>query len=465
MESLSSYDEVALRQKLESFETPGQKVKSMKVQVPEGSPDFKFDTPVVDQEAIGKTFKTPESVEASLEKISDEVHKAEEQAILAAAKQKEIEMHHAELVSLTKQAEELELESKRLFEEAEAERESVRRALEQVMQAEAAEQERFAQAEAIERERREAARLALPKLQSAEEANAIADELKLKAEDHEFHAQILENRAKSLLAESEQMRELAEKKQTEIDGMNAQIQDSLNELDGLEKRADDGNAGDLPAYILQCEKEMGMLLMRVNQLKEEIEWSRREIEKRKENGVLWNRLITQRRTALAQLKNKCSQLEDACQEAKDRAVISVREAQMPAKLAEKKFAIAADLRNQASEAAERAYEIQREAVESARRAVEIQKKREEILAEASKAEAEARDAERQAAGMEDKSNEHIQEANRKQAMATALKERAKDEIGFTKKIGGIHNLDQLHPMNLNAGDLLECPVPATPSVA
>lgn len=440
--------------------TPGGKA-ALKIHVPEGH-DMEFATPQPVEEAAVKKFQSPDTLESTredeLQQISAEAEKAEQALLLAEAKQKEIEMHHAELVALTKEAEELEAQSKALFEEAENERMNVKLALEQVLKAEEIEHQKFAVAEQIEKERRDAAREALPQIQSAEEAKSFADDLAHQAEDHEFHAQILQNRATSLLKESEQMKSIAEKKKLEIDQKLAEIAIALDELEDLEGRADDGKPGDLPQYILECEKEIGKLQKRMADLKEEIQWAHREIEKRKDDGKLWSRLLTKRRTVLAQLKAQHVSLQEELEEAQDRSVIAIAEAKLPAQMAEQKFALAAALRREASLASEKCLELERKAFEAARKAAEIQKKREAVLLEAAAAEKEAKNFEKEAALLEDKSNEHIAEANRMQIQATEIKRQANEDIAIRmNEIRGISKLDQLHPMNLTKVDLLECP--------
>lgn len=434
---------------------------SLKIHVPE-SHDIEFATPQPFGETTEKKFKTPDTVESiredEVQRMSAEADKAEQALLLAEAKQKEIEMHHAELIALTKEAEELEAQSKALFEEAENERASVKLALEQVLQAEAIEHKKFAAAEEIERERRQAALEALPQIQSAEEAKAFADDLGHQAEDHEFHGQILKNRATALLNESEQMKSIAATKKLEIQAKYAEIAVALGELEDLEGRADDGKPGDLPGYILECEREIGKLQKRIGDLKEEIQWAERQIERRKDDGKLWNRLLTKRRTVLAQLKAQHVTLQEELEEAQERSVIAIAEARLPAQMAEQKFALATTLREEASLATEKCLELERKAIEAARKAVEIQKKRESVLLEAAAAEKEAKSFEQEAASLEDRSNEHIAEANRMQVQAAELKRQANEDIAIRmQEIRGISTLDQLHPMNLTKMDLLECP--------
>ncbi|KAI8111478.1 hypothetical protein M9435_003978 [Picochlorum sp. BPE23] len=458
METLSHQQQQSELKKTVS-DTPKSKPIALDVS-DEGELGTQFVTPVAQGEAPRK-FESPADHDEKVKAMTDEAKKAEEHALLAAAKQKEIEMHHAELVSLTKEAEDLEAQSKALFEEAEEEREKVRKAMETVLQAEAEEQAKFEAAEKIEKERRQAAMEAFPKLENADEADFLAKDLTCQAEDYEFHAQILENRAKSLLSESEQMKEVAQKKQEEIDVLNNQISSALAELSDLEVKAEDNKPGDLADYILECEKELGMLQRRIIQLKEEIQWSKKELEERKENARIWERLLTTRRTNIADLKNKHYMIQMALEDAKERSVVAAHEAQMPAKMAEQKFGNAAELRKSATEATNRALEIQRQAIEAARIAVSIQKQKEAAMAEAAKAESAARQAERQAAMFEDRGNQKISEANEKQALAATMKEKAEGEKQAKENVDKWNRLDQLHPMYFTTSDLLETPPPPT----
>lgn len=272
---------------------------SFKLKISETGQDVAMSTPTPQVESKRIADVTPDSVE-KVEKtsLSLQAREAEEQALVAAAKQKEVEMHHAELLSLKKQAEELEQQSKALLEEAEAEREKVRKALDAAQKAEEMEGQVYQTAEAIETKRREAAQVAMPALESAEAAELYAQEVTSQAEDHEFHASILENRAKALISESGQLAELAKEKQAQADAVAEKIAEAERELEELEQKADDGKPGDLPDYIVQCEREMGILQRRLAQLAEEIQWSRREVERRRKDGELWDRLLTKRRASL-----------------------------------------------------------------------------------------------------------------------------------------------------------------------
>lgn len=410
-----------------------------------------------------KAIETPDTTTET--SLSLQAREAEEHALVAAAKQREVEKHHAELISLRKQAEELEQQSKALLDEAEEERAKVKLALEVAERAEKQEQKGYASAESVEKERREAAHIALPKLENAADAEVYAQEVTQQAEDHEFHAQILENRAKALVQESEQMSELASEKQQEANEVASKIDAAVKELEDLELKADDGKPGDLPEYVMECEREVGMLQRRLAQLTEEIAWSKREIERRRKDGELWDRLLTKRRAALADLKMEHYSIEQAIVDAKERANIAAQEATMPAGLAEEKFSLAAELRKQATEATNKALEIQRDAIEAARRAMEIQKQRELAMADAAKAEAEARQAEKDAATIQAAIAEREITANQKMQDAASLKRKAEDTMAMKDEINKIHALSQLHPMYFTGEELIETapPAPKTPA--
>eukprot|EP00889_Picochlorum_renovo_P007232 jgi/Picre1/34262/NNA_001736.t1 len=105
METLSHQQQQSELKKTVS-DTPKSKPIALDVS-DEGELGTQFETPVAQGEAPRK-FESPADHDEKVKAMTDEAKKAEEHALLAAAKQKEIEMHHAELVSLTKEAEDLE---------------------------------------------------------------------------------------------------------------------------------------------------------------------------------------------------------------------------------------------------------------------------------------------------------------------------------------------------------------------
>jgi hypothetical protein len=391
---------------------------------------------------------------------------AEQHAIVASMKEKEVGIHQEELQRLQKEAEQLEKESKLLLEEAEAEREQVRLAIDASAKAQEDEEEGYRNAEKIEQKRRHAALQARPKFDDAEQAQQHAIELSKQAEDHEFHAKILEGRAKALLAESDQMKQMMEEIKPKLEAKQLEVESAIRELEDLEIKSTDNKKSieNLPDYIEQCRKEKGILENRIAQLKEEIAWSTRQISKNEEEMAMWERLLTKRRGALASMKIELADLELSVNQAMERRKVAADEAQMPAKMANEKFALVSSLRAQAMDATHFAVMIQRDAIEAARKAMEIRNEREAALAAASKAEKSAKIA-------ESKADFHAQAIHGRKALADKklqdaekLKRKADDRLTKAQDVTNIEALSQLHPLFLSEQDLLEAapPTPSTP---
>ena len=130
---------------------------------------------------------------------------------------------HTALLQLRRQAEELEQQSAALMEEAEAERKRIELAQEKLEEIEQGEWRGYAQAERAEQQRRAVVARAKPAVRTAESREREAMVQKQLAADAHFHAQVLENRARALLKESQDMAALSLKLSTEAARTNSKF--------------------------------------------------------------------------------------------------------------------------------------------------------------------------------------------------------------------------------------------------
>jgi hypothetical protein len=149
--------------------------------------------------------------------------KAKEHAILAEEAQKRAADKHTELLQLRRQAEELEKQSAILIEEAETERKRIKFAQEKLEEIDQSEWRGYAQAERAEQQRRAVVARAKPAVRTAESREREAMYQKQLAADAQFHAQVLENRARALIKESQEMAELSLNLTTEAARVNCKF--------------------------------------------------------------------------------------------------------------------------------------------------------------------------------------------------------------------------------------------------
>ena len=241
----------------------------------------------------------------------------------------------------------------------------------------------------------------------------------------------------------------------------AKLQAAQEELEELRTKAADGSPGDLPTYIVQCEKEIGTLQHRITQLREEIAWARREIKKKQEEAAQWDRLLRHRQADLALLRLHEAQLREEASEANARAQEAARHAATPAELADSKYAAAAEVKEHAKQALEAAEKVREEAVRAAELTLEALKRREEALQEAGEAEKRARAAASEALARTSASKEREQEAETRKKSAHNINEQVEETIKYKDDLRKLHALDQLHPMYLKSEDLIETAPPSS----
>lgn len=240
----------------------------------------------------------------------------------------------------------------------------------------------------------------------------------------------------------------------------AKLLAAQDELQELRSKAADGAPGDLPAYIEQCEKEIGALQHRITQLKEEIAWSHREIEKKRVEASQWDRLLRHRQADLAMLRLHEAQLREEAAEANARAQEAARHATTPADMADKKYEAAIELKQRAKEATEAAAKVKEEAMKAAQATLALQQRREAALEEAGEAEKKARKAAAEAESYDTASKNREDEAASRKKTAEGLTNQVEQTMKHKDDLRKLHALDQLHPMYLKTEDLIETAPPA-----
>lgn len=154
--------------------------------------------------------------------------KAKEHAIIAEEAGRKAAAKQQELHQLRRQADQLEKQSAALMEEAESERKRIEAAQEKLEEIEQGEWRGYAQAERAEQQRRAVVAKAKPAVRTAESREREAMVQKQLAADAHFHAQVLENRARSLLKESQDMAGLSLKLSTEASRVNCKLSEDYH---------------------------------------------------------------------------------------------------------------------------------------------------------------------------------------------------------------------------------------------
>lgn len=315
---------------------------------------------------------------------------AREHALLAEESRRRAEEKHAELLKLRQQAEQLEKQSAALLEEAEAERRRVENALRRKESIEHEEWRGYSEAEKAEAKRREVVEKAKPAAKTAESLEKEALYLRQGAADSEFHAQVLENRAKALLKESEEMADVSVYKSTEARKISAQLTIARQEADELKLQISMQAARGLPDYIQECQREIGALTHRIAQLREEIAWAEDEMGRARGEADTWRRILVSKEASAARLLLELTQLQHDAEEARTRSRKAAEEAHEPTELAEKKYNEAWDAFQKARNMEEDAKAAQAEALEAVKAAFEPEQERQRALREAAAAEAVAK---------------------------------------------------------------------------
>lgn len=315
---------------------------------------------------------------------------AREHALLAEESRRRAEEKHAELLKLRQQAEQLEKQSAALLEEAEAERRRVENALRKKESIEHEEWRGYSEAERAEAERRKVVEKAKPAAKTAESLEKEALYLRQGASDAEFHAQVLENRARALLKESEEMADVSVYKATEARKISAQLTVARQEADELKLQISMQAARGLPDYIQECQREIGALTHRIAQLREEIAWAEDEMGRARGEADTWRRILVSKEASAARLLLELTQLQHDAEEARTRSRKAAEEAHEPTELAEKKYNEAWEAVQRARKLEEDAKEAQAEALEAIKAAFEPEQERQRALREAAAAEAVAK---------------------------------------------------------------------------
>ncbi|PSC69205.1 hypothetical protein C2E20_7270 [Micractinium conductrix] len=350
--------------------------------------------------------------------------KASEMGIKADERQREAEAKREELHALRHQTELLEIQSQGLL--AEASQEKMRRdqTREQKQVWEQEEWHGYVHAEQAERERREVVLAARPAAAKAEDTEFEALRVRQLAADTHFHAEVLERRAASLTKESTDMARLAYERDLEAERLAAAVLVKRQEQEEWQEKVNAVSSGDLPHYIQECQAEMGRLSRRMQELREEVDWARMEIDRLRSEGRTWERVLQTKKSEAALLRLRMEQARQEAEEARERARQAAFESEEPNRLAETKYEEAVMLKQRADALEAEAQAAQARVLEVVRQAVGPEQTRQEHLRQAADAELRAKQLEAEAQLIEGKMERRLVEAETRAETATVLAQRA-----------------------------------------
>lgn len=207
------------------------------------------------------------------------------------------------------------------------------------------------------------------------------------------------------------------------------------EIDEMKLQIDTQAAKDLPSYIQDCQKEIGILAHRIAQLREEISWAEGEIGNAREEEDTMRRIIVSKEGTAARMLLRVNELKDDAEVARMRSKRAAEEAKEPAQLAREKYGDAWTLRREGEEAENQALKAQRTAVEVVEKAVEPKEERQRALRAAAEKEMAAKAVEREAKEVYGAHQHHVQEARVREATAERMEEEVGERERELRKIG------------------------------
>lgn len=323
--------------------------------------------------------------------------KASEAALIAAERKGELESKQRELEGLRAEAETLEVDAEGLKAQASLEKIKFDQTLKRAVEIESEEAVRYEEAAAAERERRVVVARARPIANEAYEKEIESQKIKEAAADTEYHAQVLEARAKALIRESEQLTSTAQNRLAEADLFAAELTVVQQEHAEIVDHMNSINSAGLPQRIEANKKEIGVLAARIKKLRDEIEWAENEIKKVRADADDWARIAARKKSETSALLLKIVEARQAAEIAQERAREAVEEARIPSEMSEKKYVEALRLAKQAEELEAEAKARQEEALAIVGDAQAPVALRQEKLREAAELEAQAKALEAHAA--------------------------------------------------------------------
>jgi len=311
-------------------------------------------------------------------------------------------------------------------------------------------------AEKAEEERRAVLQRAKPFAEAAEVHQREASILKQQAAETEFHAQVLENRARALIREGEEMARLSISKAAEGEQVMAQLEVAHQEIEEMKMQIDNQPARSLPQYIDECHREIGALQSRINQLREEVAWAEEEIVRAREESDTWRRIVVSREALAAKILLQISQLNKDSETARSRSVAAAEEAHQPMELAEKKYEEAWTTAQKAEQEKAKAKQAEEAASKIKKGTVGPESERQKSLREAAEAESVAKKVEAKVGDIQEDLDTKIEAAEAKAETATELKEESREaekEMEVEKeimeaeesKVKGLHAEAKAHP--------------------
>lgn len=350
--------------------------------------------------------------------------KEREHALMLTEAQRTAQEKQRAAIDLKRQAELLEVETQNLLAEASQEKMKVDQHLQKKETVEQREVEFYVAAEEAERHRRQVVERAAPLAQQAEQREEEALRLRQQAADTEYHAKILEDKAKALLMESTDLAALVQTRMGEAEQLAAEHMLAQQEVQEVKLRLAEITAGDLPTYKQECLAEMGRLQARMNELREEVLWADLQMEEAQQEGWTWERLVLTKQGVAGQLLLRVNDAKSEAELARLRSRQAAEEAREPTSLAEAKYEEAYRLSQHAAEFEQEAARLHQEAMQIVEEAHQPEQTRQENLREAGQAELMARQIEAQASLVAERAQARLYEAEVKAQTAAQLAQKA-----------------------------------------
>jgi hypothetical protein len=387
--------------------------------------------------------------------------RARQHALRAQERQRAVDTKQHHLEDLRRQAKSFEEESQAILHQAAEERERVSVALEKTARYQHAEWRGYAQAEDSEHHRRQVIVQAQAPSKWAEDKDVEALKERQLASDLQYHAEVLNRRARSLIEESKQMAEVSLEKIEEAGEVSVQLGTASSQVEELKGKMRVREASGMREYIEQCRQEKGRLAARMRQLDGEIDWAELQLDKGQAEADDYRRILVGRQSHIASLILKIAELREDSRAARDRSKAAAEEAVEPAQVSHEKYEQVQKHLDAAERLEKEAKQAEEEALNIAKAAVEPTRERQQHLREAAAAEMAIKSAQQQADLVVSKLQRELHEAEVKAERAREMAERAEElerEVEFEKMgVEGEREMEESYREELERG-------PAVPPV-
>lgn len=387
--------------------------------------------------------------------------RARQHALRAQEHQRAVDTKEGQLEDLRRRAKSFEEESQAILLQAAEERERVSAALEKTAQYQHAEWRGYAQAENSEHHRRQVIVQAQAPSKWAEEKEVEALKERQLASDLQYHAEVLNRRARSLIEESKEMAEVSLEKIEEVGEVSVQLGTATSQVEELKGKMRVREVSGMKEFIEQCRQEKGRLAARIRELDGDIEWAELQLDKGQAEADDYRRILIGRQSHIASLILKIAELREDSRAARDRSKAAAEVAVEPAQVSHEKYAQVQRHVDAAERLEREAKQAEEEALRIAKAAVEPTRERQQHLREAAAAETAIKSAQQQADLVVSKLQRELHEAEVKAERAKEMAERVEKlerEVVFDKMgVKGEREMEESYREELERG-------PAVPPV-